>query len=283
MAYHNGKQNGFIEHNGYNIDKVLHNGNCVFNQGFDRDNSGTDSVTLDGTIGKDLMDWSIVGNTYQASIPSPSSPVSVLGVGDRTGNLLQLTSFNYGKNTGTGYMGVDVFESDGYTIIVKGHSNTGGGRTNRCSKPFILTAGEYTLSATRDISGLLPFIQNSQNNAILGQLGSFTIESDVEVYLGFNVSNGADYDFTFSLMLNEGSEPLSFEPFGYKIPVVSKSENEITIIGIQPTTNYAYFNRNVMPNVKVGDGVMVYINNNSYKLNVMQIDDNYIYIENKVV
>lgn len=82
MIYHKSKQVGFIEHGEANIDKIMHDGECVFTQGFDSDASGTDSVALNGTIGKDLMDWSIVGNTYQASVPSPSSPVSVLGVGD---------------------------------------------------------------------------------------------------------------------------------------------------------------------------------------------------------
>ena len=88
MAYHNGKQNGFIEHNGYNIDKVLHNGNCVFNQGFDNDASGTDSVVCEGTIGKDVLDWSIVGNTVQDGVPSPENPIEVKGVGDKTKQLL---------------------------------------------------------------------------------------------------------------------------------------------------------------------------------------------------
>ena len=169
--------------------------------------------------GKPLLSYEITGNTAQDGMPSPDNPVEIKGVGEKTENLLQLTRFNYGKNTGTGYMGTDVFESDGYAIIVKGHSNTGGGRTNRCSNPFILTPGEYTLSTTIDITGLSPYIQNSQTNVILGQLGSFTIESDVEAYLGFNVSAGADYDYTFSIMLNESSEPLPYEPYGYKIPV----------------------------------------------------------------
>lgn len=84
MIYHKSKQVGFIEHGEANIDKIMHNGECVFTQGFDRESSGTDNVVCEGTIGKDVLDWSIVGNTYQASVPSPSSPVSVLGVGDKT-------------------------------------------------------------------------------------------------------------------------------------------------------------------------------------------------------
>lgn len=84
MIYHKSKQAGFIEHGEANIDKIMHNGECVFNQGFDSEASGTDSVTLNGTIGKDLMDWSITGNTVQDGTPSPDNIVSVLGVGDKT-------------------------------------------------------------------------------------------------------------------------------------------------------------------------------------------------------
>lgn len=82
MIYHKSKQVGFIEHGEANIDKILHNGNCVFIQGFNRDASGTDSVVLDGTIGADLVDWSITGDTVQNSgtYNSGSKSVTVRGV-----------------------------------------------------------------------------------------------------------------------------------------------------------------------------------------------------------
>ena len=53
MRMHNGKQVGFIQHNSHNIDKVMHNGNCVFEQGYPRDNNTiTGDIVLDGTIEK---------------------------------------------------------------------------------------------------------------------------------------------------------------------------------------------------------------------------------------
>lgn len=97
MIMHKGKQVGFIQHENNNIDKVMHNGNCVFEQGYPRDNNTiTGDIVLDGTIGKSLKSWSITGNTVQDGTPSPDNPVEIQSVGERTKNLFDknTTAFN---------------------------------------------------------------------------------------------------------------------------------------------------------------------------------------------
>lgn len=262
--------------------------------------TGIPPLKLFSSAGANLVDWLIEGDTVQDGTPSPENPIEVKGVGDMTGNLFDVNSTIYYHN--------------GVTVVANGGDITATKTTVgqwRYAAFYIGSSNnmknkEYTISfSTIGNDDVIPFIRvvTFNKGGITGETEIVQRQSRIgeKVTLKFTVPNVDDkvicisfypsIDTTGSLnsctytniMLNEGSEPLSFEPFGYKIPFVSKSENEITIIGIQPTTNYAYFNRNVMPNVKVGDSVMVYINNNSYKLNVMQIDDNYIYIENKVV
>lgn len=63
MIMHNGKQVGFIQHNNHNIDKRMHNGVCIFEQGYPKNiNSTSRTVVLDGTIGKPLKSWTLSGN-----------------------------------------------------------------------------------------------------------------------------------------------------------------------------------------------------------------------------
>lgn len=217
MAYHNGKQNGFIEHNGYNIDKVLHNGNCVFTQGFDREASGTDSVVLDGTIGKGLMDWSIVGNTVQDGVPSPDNIVEVKGLGDKTPNLFDFdTTFKNDITSFDGeyyYLTISpkdlefTFKPDTqYTISFTGKNlNTGRG---------ILFRYYYTDGTTTEIA--------STTDLVFKYLTSIAGKSVQKL----RISYGSDTSVQIkNIMLNEGSTALPYEPFGYKIPMVSRGKN----------------------------------------------------------
>ena len=97
MIMHKGKQVGFIQHENNNIDKVMHNGNCVFEQGYPRDNNTiTGDIVLDGTIGKSLKSWSITGNTVQDGTPSPDNPVEIQSVGERTKNLFDENNVTFG-------------------------------------------------------------------------------------------------------------------------------------------------------------------------------------------
>lgn len=52
------------------------------------------------------------------------------------------------------------------------------------------------------------------------------------------------------------------------------------VVGVQTDTNYAYFNKTDIPNAYVGMSVSFVVNSTTYNLKVMDIDDNYVYIEN---
>lgn len=73
--FRNGKQIGFREHNGNNIDSTMHFGKKVFEQGYDAKASGQNEITLDGTIGKDLRSYEIIGDLYQEWTPSPEPQI----------------------------------------------------------------------------------------------------------------------------------------------------------------------------------------------------------------
>lgn len=61
------KQIGFIYKNDESIDKILKDGDVVFERGFLRERTTTTLPITFGGVGKDLKDYKIYGNTYQNS------------------------------------------------------------------------------------------------------------------------------------------------------------------------------------------------------------------------
>ena len=91
MIYKNNENIGFIYKNNENIDKIYKNNELIFEQGFTREQTRVPPITTTyQAIGKDLKDYKIYGNSVQDGTPTPSFPIKIESVGDKTKNL-----FNY--------------------------------------------------------------------------------------------------------------------------------------------------------------------------------------------
>ena len=209
-------QVGFVKDNAgidteYIYDK---DGDIVFEKGFTRETSGTVPLTING-IGKDLKAWSITGN----GTPTPDTPQEVKAVGDRTGNLFDYSTIRTGYRiawaTGADYADNTAMMSD--YIKVK---NT----TYSCSNTAMI-------------------ICYDGNKKYLGALNkSMVVEKEVGIFCDMFTINDNECKFIKLLayqgvvignktMLNEGSTPLPYEPYGYKIPVVTRGKNLLEPIG----------------------------------------------------
>lgn len=226
MRMHNGKQVGFIQHNSHNIDKVMHNGNCVFEQGYPRDNNTiTGDIVLDGTIGKSLKSWSITGNTVQDGTPSPNSPVEIQSVGERTKNLFDEKTI---------YSGID--ESNGvYTANI----DTFFSKRRFFSKSELNKT--YTFSAYLNVISLGS--SNEMNPRVAARVGGKDINGNIvqstsgrtlskvtfaPTSTSDNIVINYGYSGTLAIdspQLEIGSSATSYEPYGYKIPVVTRGKN----------------------------------------------------------
>ena len=226
MIMHKGKQVGFIQHENNNIDKVMHNGNCVFEQGYPRDNNTiTGDIVLDGTIGKSLKSWSITGNTVQNGTPSPDNPVEIQSVGERTKNLFDAKTIFSGIN-----------ESDGVY--------TSGPNSFHVKRRYF---GESELNKTYTFSAYLNVISlnssnemNPRTSAMIDgtQINGTIVKSTSGRTLSivtFTPISASDYVIiTYgyggvlsvdSPQLEVGSTATPYEPYGYKIPVVNRGKN----------------------------------------------------------
>lgn len=174
--------------------------------------SGTPPLSFTAK-GKPLTAWSITGNTVQNGTPTPENPVEVQAVGDRTGNLFDYSTIRTGYRiawaTGADYPDNTAMMSD--YIKVK---NT----TYRCSGKAVIICYD----GNKNYLGVL-----NKSMVVEKEVGTFydmfTINDNeckfikLLTYQGFVIGN--------KTMLNEGSTALPYEPYGYKIPVVTRGKN----------------------------------------------------------
>ena len=172
--------------------------------------------------GKPLTAWSITGNTVQNGTPTPDTPQEVKAVGDRTGNLFDYSTIRTGYRiawaTGADYADNTAMMSD--YIKVK---NT----TYSCSDKAVIICYD----GNKNYLGAL-----NKSMVVEKEVGTFydmfTINDNeckfikLLTYQGFVIGN--------KTMLNAGSTALPYEPYGYKIPVVTKSD------GTEPITTPIY-------------------------------------------
>lgn len=154
--------------------------------------------------------YTIYGNTYQAGTPTPEQPVEVLGVGNRTKNLFD----------------VDTSVKDCY-IDVSGILIT---TQNSDTSDYIPITGDYiTLSYNytelKSTANRLFVFYDENKNTITAKAHVSTRKVNTVQPPSYAKYVRIDYDKNmFDIMLNSGSEPLPYEPYGYRIPVVSRGE-----------------------------------------------------------
>lgn len=188
------------------------------------------TITADGTP---LLDYIISGNTVQSGTPTPDSPVTPQGTGERTGNLFDYTTVTFGKyisasgeeetSSGTGEQSLN--HSDYIPI------NAGITYTFKCDKSPIESATfnsfcwfdsnkQFINRVTFDVDAIDPYI-----------LGTATAPINA-AYLIMNY-RGLHGD---TAMLNTGSTALPYEPYGYKIPISSAGQTTTVYLGEVETT-----------------------------------------------
>lgn len=166
----------------------------------------------DGTA---ITSYTIKGNTVQSGTPTPSNPVEVQGVGNKTANLcngvLEQGTLSESSATGSTYE----------------QTKSSSTQSNRVRTAQIVTCGgEVTISC--DFTKYqLYLLYYDANGLYTGQHSSNWNSSAVttnQQYIGIAIRrlNNADLspnETDIKLMVNTGSTALPYEPFGYKIPI----------------------------------------------------------------
>lgn len=189
------------------------------------------TIYTDGTA---ITAYTLKGNTVQNGTPTPSNPVDVSGVGERTENLFdgQLQQGYYAYVAGdytlaNTYVCTHLIPCTENTTYTFRCINTGGGSKNygyvffdsaqnRIDSDYInvLTEGDVvTHTAT-----------TPQNTAFLA----------INVAYGRRQARVVRPSDITDFMLNTGSTALPFEPYGFKIPISSAGQTIDIYIGDLP-------------------------------------------------
>lgn len=203
-----------------------------------------------------LKDYRIYGNSVQNGTPTPETPVEVQGCGVRTTNLINIEQYNT-ENV--------LKHSDG-SYFVQSYGKwswcipTEIGKTycvsvslmneykNATNLEIALCKG-YRTSYTSADNAIKVSVKNVEPYEIHTRTFSFTATDEWLTIVGMSTH-------VYTIMINENSVALPYEPYGYKIPVtVSNGTNSVTTpvyIGSEPLhkigdyTDYVDFKRGVV-------------------------------------
>lgn len=179
--------------------------------------------------GTPLIDYLISGNEEHSGTPTPDSPIIPQGTGERTGNL-----FDYK----TAY--ASCINADGDVAA------TTLGTIHNSLADFVgqtITIRVYckTITATRTyITSKIGGAQKLSNSIYQGNTGymalTVTPETADDYWTVSYGSLGTGNNIYSDFMLNTGSTPLPYEPYGYKIQISSASTTTPVYLGEVETT-----------------------------------------------
>jgi hypothetical protein len=187
-----------------------------------------DTIYADGTA---ISTYTIKGNTTQSGTPSPSNPVDVNGVGERTEQLVP-----------------DISTSNGWR---KGYLSNGNYMPTQYYgewlSPMVSLNGltEFTISAkpTSNASMSVYWFDGSnylsQTNATDYTGSTFDTIPSNATQLCYAIRTGVNGDTPpegWWTMLNSGSTAKPYEPYGYKIPISNNSTTTPIYLGSVQST-----------------------------------------------
>ncbi len=170
--------------------------------------------------GNGLKDYKIYGNSVQNGTPSPSTPVEIQSVGDKTKNLLDFSAMTLINANETAVRGGWEFEF-GKDIDV---TISYGGAESLPTAIFLakkVTDGVY--GSNIQLTSNTTTISLKSNEKLLVFVGSTSVANSYKMLSDNNVT---------WIQLEEGTTATEYEPYGYKIPVTATNEN-----GDSVTTN----------------------------------------------
>lgn len=219
----------------------------VFEKGFTRSKEGVLPLVIDG-IGKPLKDYGIYGNIYQSDGVSPDTPQEIMGCGDRTGNLINIIPFKATFATGSAVIRdfLNSLDVGAYVVSYNIELLTRNDTTDNSFYGIrvLNESGNFELTPSWSSASIGTVKKTSLTITITeDNKGKFT---NVYFY-GCGIFSVGDtgsaqiYDF----MLNAGSTPLPYEPYGYKADVVTRGKNLWYLQSSYSFTTYYDINVNI--------------------------------------
>lgn len=192
--------------------------------------TGTLPATLTGTKAGYLHRYKIYGNTEQIGTPTPENPIVPQECGERTENLFDISQVITNSQ----------ITNQGSTLKVVIPSTTTGvsaaaPNTLQDYCPTLSVGDEVTLSFETTGSAKYIYLSGANISWIRGQ--SKTITATILSSAVIWYASGRDTEAVISnIMLNSGSTPLPYEPYGCKLPLTAAGQDVDIYLGESQTT-----------------------------------------------
>lgn len=182
--------------------------------------TGVPPISFKGN-GTPLISWSMLGNDEHGGTPTPTTPITPQGTGDRTANL-------WDENYSNGY-----YNSSGTFISANNQLCTQSKIAVKPNTTYWL--GVYSPS-TAAYLGVVKynetgvFIERVNTTAYIGNGVVFT--TDANTYY-ININFGAYYGEAYNddIIIAESSTALPYEPYGYKIQLTNAGQTVPVYLG----------------------------------------------------
>lgn len=236
------------------IKEIEIDGKTAWERAVNETKTGATPIIANATRGGNASAYQIYGNTpYQEWAPSPDNPCEVKGVGERTANLFDISSIIGGgradntnsANTIFGYVRENKYVNNygfyGEATALKGQLfDIKAGQTITISCD-VLISSNYIYDTDTIYIGIIKYDGTKRyhvttsgvaKNVLTAMSKTLTVPEDglycleLAQYGAQSMYRNLQCEFS-NIMLNEGSEPLSYEPYGYKTTVVDSGKNLI--------------------------------------------------------
>ena len=216
-------------------------------------------LTLLNSKGLDLKDYKIYGNSVQNGTPTPSAPVEIESVGEKTRNLLNPNSVS-DEN-------LYISSTNGAVLIP---SNTGG--TWRSSDLIPIKGGKtYYLNANNNDASIAGIAWYTKDKSYLSGINTTIINQNNKqmtapneasyIRISWRIDAGYNPNWKETVQFEEGSTATEYEPYGYKIPVKVSGKNLLN----QNITNLTLHKTNLRAKIINLDSPIT-LQPNTYKL-----------------
>lgn len=188
------------------------------------------------TDGTAITSYTIKGNTVQSGTPTPSVPIVVQGVGEETANLFGGFVSGVAINTETG---AETPSSSGFTsdfIPVEDnsiYSYTGGNDTiSTCFFAYDSSKAYIGRSTNDRLSSATLKTVTTAASGYKVFANSLTGNTNPIAYIRVGHLSGTQAAVeSENIMLNTGSTALPYEPYGYKIPILTTQGSAVNYLG----------------------------------------------------
>ena len=247
-----------------------------------------------------LINYKIYGNTVQNNTPTPSNPVEIKSVGDKTNN-------EFKPSTSSPLSGVTV-SHDNLTDIYTINGTTSAAGNIWLSNNFVpnISEGEAVTLTAEILSGTIDrnggyiyysmfnnnnskYIRNADGNYLVskGKIVKNNVNMISGTYMKFCIQTGAGNvkfnNIKLRVQLEKGNVSTPIEPYGYRIPINVNGQNlwdgtfiKLTInqntVGHSGSSNQRGFEFSAKPNTTYS----VMVNTTTPNLRLAATDSNYV-------